>query len=73
MNCKLQWAALGDYQMPQDPKGDPRVRMSTGKVRKSEGLSVSEAILTLGTSLVVQWLRIHFLMWKIRFNPWSGN
>ena len=66
MNCKLQWAALGDYQTPQDPKGDPRVRMSENlKI----SVSVSEAILTLGASLVVQWLRIHFIMWKIRFNP----
>ena len=30
-------------------------------------------ILTVGTSLVVQWLRIHLPMRGHGFDPWSGN
>ena len=29
--------------------------------------------ITLGTSLVVQWLGVHLLVQGTQFDPWSGN
>ena len=47
-----------------------RIKYLRGSILDMEDLYIKKI---QGTSLVVQWLRLHLPMWGQRFDPWSEN